>query len=621
MGDERLQKIIRELSVEPGDLELRVRSYQELIRAGESNDQAVFFAADAGDEAASSLSGHTGFFGSAVKSIGDLETLCTLRTLRSLSLSGASLRDRDLRPLSSLSFLESLGLPDSVGDAGLDHVLGLERLRRISGDGLTPQGIGRLQGLRALESLWLGAEEGAGAYAMTQAVLTLAPLRELRIPVLDDSLAPRLVASHPGLRSLSVGETSLSEEGLAALTGLRELEKLQLDLNQSTLSVDGFRSLGSLTRLRDCSLSISGKDVTEAGLVELLPVAHSIKARADWNYWKDMLPMVAPMMICLGEGVRVSASFCSWLDAQAGHRVFCCGRPDSSPQDVEFAPPPEWVIPELPAGEELEEPPPPLVEAVAEVPEAEPRLASSTSPLPSVITAGLRAKARRIPWTSKAIRDLVMETLHPVLEPHGFKAGAGMFRRKNKQRWHQTGFAFRKRGDTFHPMGFYLRVAFPEVEKLAYEAVLEAGLWRGKLSARDETIRGPRGLEHQLPKDYTLESPSDLVDFCERFETFLYQHALPWFERLPDVAAAYRHLTELSTEERREQIASHSPALQWAAIRQLCKGDGAAFLEEGPIAHSRGLLETMRDPSGAERDLVWLEAYAARLSKAPVTYA
>jgi hypothetical protein len=161
----------------------------------------------------------------------------------------------ELENFESLERLEELSLlgDDTVTDAGLRHLGGLRRLRRlnIGYTHVTDTGIANLSGLTNLR--WLDADcEG-----------------------ITDRGLERIAEQFPNLQALDVSDTRVTDAGVNALGELRNLE--QLHLFRVAVTDQCLKTVGRLTNLR--YLSLDGGEVSDEGLAE---IACLIKLEQLW---------------------------------------------------------------------------------------------------------------------------------------------------------------------------------------------------------------------------------------------------------------------------------------------------------------------------------------------------
>ena len=169
-----------------------------------------------------------------------------------LKENGAKIRDDDLTQVASVSDLAELDLSGcgNLTDNGVAHLLGLSKLKSLdlsSCRRLTPKVFETLRRMKSLEQL--SAEQVGWADDVT-------PLAEL--PLLTSlSLARNTSYRGKGLSELrglihldlSCGRGQFGDEGMKQLEGLRALQSLDLD-GQDTITDEGIKYLAGLTDLR-----------------------------------------------------------------------------------------------------------------------------------------------------------------------------------------------------------------------------------------------------------------------------------------------------------------------------------------------------------------------------------
>ena len=173
-----------------------------------------------------------------------------------LKENGAKIRDDDLTQVASVSDLAELDLSGcgNLTDNGVAHLLGLSKLKSLdlsSCRRLTPKVFETLRRMKSLEQL--SAEQVGWADDVT-------PLAEL--PLLTSlSLARNTSYQGKGLSELrglihldlSCGRGQFGDEGMKQLEGLRALQSLDLD-GQDTITDEGIKYLAGLTDLRSLEM-------------------------------------------------------------------------------------------------------------------------------------------------------------------------------------------------------------------------------------------------------------------------------------------------------------------------------------------------------------------------------
>jgi hypothetical protein len=165
-----------------------------------------------------------------------------------------NLVDADLAPLEKLTSLESLGLRSRlITGAGLAHLSALVRMHYLDLNytRVTAAGLTHLRHMARLESLYL-----------------------FRTPV--DDLSP--IRQLTGLKRLILGFTEVTNAGVAAVEGFRELSSL--DLMATPVSDAGLGRMRGLTKLR--SLRLNATQVSDDAIAKLQRELPSLKIVA-WN--------------------------------------------------------------------------------------------------------------------------------------------------------------------------------------------------------------------------------------------------------------------------------------------------------------------------------------------------
>jgi beta-lactamase regulating signal transducer with metallopeptidase domain/Leucine-rich repeat (LRR) protein len=203
-----------------------------------------------------------------------LKHLGGLKSLRRLSLQGNKSRqlDQGMACLADLTKLEELDLELTyIGDAGLAHLKGLNKLKRLylmksdtTRREITDKGMAHLSGLAALEKLilpWGVTDEGLAHLSRSDS------LKELVVS--GDGFGHKgleLISGMKSLRKLSIGvNKNITDADMAALarcTGLKEL-----DLRYCPVTDAGFAQLKSLKYLK--KLTIYKTKITGEGLAVL----------------------------------------------------------------------------------------------------------------------------------------------------------------------------------------------------------------------------------------------------------------------------------------------------------------------------------------------------------------
>ncbi|NNJ27740.1 leucine-rich repeat domain-containing protein [Alienimonas chondri] len=178
-----------------------------------------------------------------------------LTELRTLSLQETYPTDEELAPtlddadaepvLSALTNLETLNLRQTGVTSKLMPVVGqltnLKSLNLAEASGVREEGLKELAGLTKLEDLDLWA---TGA---------------------TDATMQEVVANFENLKALSLQQTKVGDEGLAALADLKQLERL--DLSETQITDESVAVLRGLPNLK--SLTLKNTELTGEGVAEL----------------------------------------------------------------------------------------------------------------------------------------------------------------------------------------------------------------------------------------------------------------------------------------------------------------------------------------------------------------
>jgi Leucine-rich repeat (LRR) protein len=193
---------------------------------------------------------------------GGMAYLGELSSLKGLYLGelGSQVTDAGLRHLAKLTALEELALwGEHMGDAGLVHLRGLPRLEYLClySTHFTDNGLVHLQNLPALRIL--SVYEGRAS--ITNAGLVhIAQMPKLEILCLggirgitDDGLAH--LTKMRSLKKLEIGSSQVTDRGLGYLSQIKTLERLELPQEQRGITDSGLAYLGQLPNLRQLHVS------------------------------------------------------------------------------------------------------------------------------------------------------------------------------------------------------------------------------------------------------------------------------------------------------------------------------------------------------------------------------
>lgn len=177
-----------------------------------------------------------------------------------------------------------------VTDTGLKHLAGMKHLQRLELAYTTVTGAG-LADMTDVPLDWLCVQNGNGTPESQEVICRFKQLKMLwvRSDQNGDQEARRLAQSLPGLKGLFLRYVRMTDDGLAGLVGLKDLE--ELDVAQTRITGDGLRHLAGFPALRWLELSetqlgddglkhlrqvrrlanlwLNQTDVTDAGLAHL----------------------------------------------------------------------------------------------------------------------------------------------------------------------------------------------------------------------------------------------------------------------------------------------------------------------------------------------------------------
>jgi hypothetical protein len=188
--------------------------------------------------------------------------------------------DDDLKAVAGLTRLKNLAFVQSdVSDAGLAHLQGLTRLKRLELYGtwgfgspdysVTDRGLAHLQHCTNLEVLRIDHARISGAgLAHLSRCTKLRYLEFGAFDLTDENL--KHLANHTEMERLILVGASINGSGLENLKGMQKLELL--DLNGSTVTDAGMKHIGALAQLKE--LRLHQTNVTDAGLAELAGLKH-----------------------------------------------------------------------------------------------------------------------------------------------------------------------------------------------------------------------------------------------------------------------------------------------------------------------------------------------------------
>lgn len=199
-----------------------------------------------------------------------------LQDVVSVHLEATAVQDQDLRWLEDLPNLERLYLARNpqLTDAGMRHLAGLRRLRRLSlwRTGITDAGIGHLAGLRELRVLDIQRQ---GTTACLEHLQDLDSLQKLRFNFPVDDRGAEILASFPNLEVTYLATRGLSDRGAADAARLGLLETLVIE--DGTVTDAGLAPILRCPKLTTLYLTICPiSDASVVLLPEQLDYVHMI---------------------------------------------------------------------------------------------------------------------------------------------------------------------------------------------------------------------------------------------------------------------------------------------------------------------------------------------------------
>jgi len=188
-----------------------------------------------------------------------LEKLSHLKSLKSLDLSSSSFTNECLSHLVHLPNLESLSIAGTkITDEGMSGVAKLPQLKHLNirNTAIGNTGLQKLADAKSLESVEITGSQatygGLGSLLVDSLGITYGDwfvtekFVELVGPNYDDNAVPYLSNELPGLTSLRLSSTSLSEKGIRALGKFSQLESLSI---KNMDHLDEIAGIPSLERL------------------------------------------------------------------------------------------------------------------------------------------------------------------------------------------------------------------------------------------------------------------------------------------------------------------------------------------------------------------------------------
>jgi Leucine-rich repeat (LRR) protein len=249
-----------------------------------------------------------------------------LTGLRSLSLGQTAVTDRGIRYIRNLKSLECLYLPPRVTDRGMAYVAELTALKRlyigyVVGGQVTDAGVRHLSKLTSLEELGLTGQRMSdaglvhlrglprleylflrGTNFTDRGCIHLKDIPSLRILSFHEGVARITdaglihISEIPKLESLCLhGMHNVTDDGLAHLTKMRSLKKLEISSSQVTDR--GLSYLKQIKTLERIDLPQRNQRITDIGLAHLAELpnlrhlevsrSHYVDPKRNKEYYTD----------------------------------------------------------------------------------------------------------------------------------------------------------------------------------------------------------------------------------------------------------------------------------------------------------------------------------------------
>ncbi|MHB1037842.1 MAG: leucine-rich repeat domain-containing protein [Pirellulales bacterium] len=209
-----------------------------------------------------------------------LALLDKLPSLQDVNLeTSQNITEAGLTHLKGLAKLRRLSLCETqTTDAGLAHLAGLTELEelQLSDNRITDAGMAHLKGMTKLKKLNLNhaSAVASGVWITDMGIAQLAGMNELRILEIEDTrvtdVGLRQLSGLTKLEILGLRSNTVDDRALAHVTALQNLTNLGLQYTAVTDA--GLKQLASLPHLQ--SLSLSSNVITDEGLANLKPLAH-----------------------------------------------------------------------------------------------------------------------------------------------------------------------------------------------------------------------------------------------------------------------------------------------------------------------------------------------------------
>jgi len=196
-----------------------------------------------------------------------MQHIAGLTGLKVLSLSGTNISSKGLRYIKDFKKLERLYPPDRITNAGMAVVAELHSLKGLyfRVNQVANADLRHLSKLTSLEELELGAVKNDAG------LVHLAKLKSLNYLALFGSDAGMThLKDIPNLRILNIGLPGpITDEGLANLTGCKQLERISLHWNEN-ITDKGASYLATMPSLK--MIDLSHAHITDAGLAHLAKI-------------------------------------------------------------------------------------------------------------------------------------------------------------------------------------------------------------------------------------------------------------------------------------------------------------------------------------------------------------
>jgi Leucine-rich repeat (LRR) protein len=222
-----------------------------------------------------------------------VKELARLKQLRSLDIASPLIGDHALQYVATLPNLEELTY--SAGEfygSGLANLANHPRLRKLTLDGLRFKGHGlsKLSGIKSLRILNLRGyatiSDTTVAELMPLAQVTHLSFRGIGARSCGDKTFSAIGKLHQ-LESLSIGNCTITDDGVAQLRGCTHLQELILSGNFADLSDKGVQSIASFESLRKLLVDKGANGITDAGLHHLTRLKHLEWLALDSNQVTD----------------------------------------------------------------------------------------------------------------------------------------------------------------------------------------------------------------------------------------------------------------------------------------------------------------------------------------------